>query len=61
MLSPVIKGFLIGSSFGIFAGLLGFTESIPRSIVLGSLMGILAGATIQIKLNRMNAQKKNKE
>lgn len=60
MLSPIIKGFLIGSSFGVFAGLLGLMESIPRSILLGSLMGILAGATMQFKLNRME-EKRNEE
>lgn len=61
MLSPIIKGFLIGSSFGVFAGLLGLMESIPRSILLGSFMGILAGATVQYKLNRMKAEKEKQE
>ncbi len=38
----IIRGFLIGSSIGIFAVLLGFMTT-AEGIVFGSAMGVLAG------------------
>ena len=38
----IIRGFLIGSSIGIFAVLLGFMTT-SEGIVFGSAMGVLAG------------------
>ena len=40
----IIRGFLIGSSIGIFAVLLGFMTT-SEGIVFGSAMGVLAGYT----------------
>lgn len=48
-MSPVWKGFLIGSSLGIFAYLFGITESAGRSILLGIIAGICAGLTYKIR------------
>lgn len=50
-MSPILKGFLIGSSFGVFAFLFGITESMPRSIILGTVAGIAAGLTFKIREN----------
>jgi len=52
MISPIAKGFLIGSSLGILAAVFGITDSLPRSILLGSLGGIFAGITMNYKLKR---------
>ncbi len=52
MASPILKGFLIGSSFGVFSALFGITQSLSRGILLGSAMGILAGLTIHYKLKK---------
>ncbi|WP_346665044.1 hypothetical protein [uncultured Mailhella sp.] len=44
-MSPfILRGFLIGSSVGIFAVLLGFVNT-AEGIVFGSTMGLLAGLT----------------
>lgn len=47
-MSPVWKGFLIGSSLGIFAALFGVTDNMPRSVLLGIIGGICAGITFKI-------------
>ncbi|WP_294445474.1 hypothetical protein [uncultured Mailhella sp.] len=44
-MSPfIVRGFLIGSSVGIFAVLLGFVNT-AEGIVFGATMGLLAGLT----------------
>lgn len=44
-MSPfILRGFLIGSSVGIFAVLLGFVNT-AEGIVFGATMGLLAGLT----------------
>ena len=44
-MSPfIVRGFLIGSSIGIFAVLLGFVNT-AEGIVFGATMGLLAGLT----------------
>ena len=44
-MSPfILRGFLIGSSVGIFAVLLGFVNT-AEDIVFGATMGLLAGLT----------------
>lgn len=48
-MSPIWKGFLIGSSLGIFAYLFGITESMGRSVLLGIIGGMCAGLTFKIK------------
>jgi hypothetical protein len=40
----ILRGFLIGSSLGIFAVLLGFMNT-AEGIVFGSTAGVLAGLT----------------
>ena len=60
MNSAIIKGFLIGSSFGLLAALFGATESIPRSVLLGSLCGIFAGITINYRMKRHQKKDDNK-
>jgi hypothetical protein len=52
MASPLVKGFLIGSSLGILAAVFGITDSLPRSILLGSFGGIFAGMTMNYKIKR---------
>ncbi len=52
MISPIVKGFLIGSSLGVLAAIFGITESLPRSILLGSFGGIFAGVTTNYRLKR---------
>ncbi len=44
MSSFILRGFLIGSSVGIFAVLLGFVNT-AEGIVFGATMGLLAGLT----------------
>ncbi len=48
MASPIVKGFLIGSSLGVIFAFFGLTSSIPRGFLLGSIMGILAGITMNL-------------
>ena len=53
----MIRGFLIGSSVGIFAILLGFVNT-AEGIVFGSTMGLLAGmTTAKLHEKRKNLQK----
>ena len=59
-MSPfILRGFLIGSSVGIFAVLLGFVNT-AEGIVFGSTMGLLAGLT-SAKLHEKRMQAKQKE
>lgn len=59
-MSPfILRGFLIGSSVGIFAVLLGFVNT-AEGIVFGSTMGLLAGLT-SAKLHEKRMQEKQKE
>ncbi len=59
-MSPfILRGFLIGSSVGIFAVLLGFVNT-AEGIVFGSTMGLLAGLT-SAKLQEKRMQKKQQE
>lgn len=59
-MSPfIVRGFLIGSSFGIFAVLLGFVNA-AEGIVFGSTMGLLAGLTsarLHEKREKMKAER----
>ena len=58
-MSPfILRGFLIGSSVGIFAVLLGFVNT-AEGIVFGSTMGLLAGLT-SAKLHEKRMQEKQK-
>ncbi len=59
MTSPIIKGILIGSSIGFMAAFFGFSDSLPRSVLLGTITGILAGITINkmIKHKQQNNKK----
>ena len=59
MNSPTVKGFLIGSSLGVLAAIFGITDSLPRSIVLGSVGGIFAGMTMSYKIKRQNEKDEN--
>ena len=59
-MSPfILRGFLIGSSIGIFAVLLGFVNT-AEGIVFGSTMGLLAGLTsARLYEKRMKDKEKN--
>lgn len=61
-MSPfIVRGFLIGSSIGIFAVLLGFVNT-AEGIVFGATMGLLAGLTsARIHERRMQMKAKNAE
>ena len=59
MNSPIAKGFLIGSSLGILAVVFGITDSLPRSVLLGSLGGIFAGMTTYYRLKRQKNKNEN--
>ena len=48
-MSPIWKGFLIGSSLGIFAALFGITDNMPRSVLLGIIGGLGAGLTFKLR------------
>lgn len=48
-MSPIWKGFLIGSSLGVFAALFGITDNMPRSVLLGTIAGICAGLTFKFR------------
>lgn len=48
-MSPIWKGFLIGSSLGVFAALFGITDNMPRSVLLGIIAGICAGLTFKFR------------
>lgn len=43
-----IRGFVLGSSFGIFGFMLGVVGTMPRAIILGTISGLLAGLTLFI-------------
>lgn len=59
-MSPfIVRGFLIGSSIGIFAVLLGFVNT-AEGIVFGSTMGLLAGLTAA-RIHEKRMQEKQKE
>ncbi|MBQ8744063.1 MAG: hypothetical protein IJZ18_02630 [Mailhella sp.] len=56
----ILRGFLIGSSIGIFSVLLGFMTT-AEGIVFGSTMGVLAGYTsarLHEKRRRQQEEKK---
>lgn len=59
-MSPfIVRGFLIGSSIGIFAVLLGFVNA-AEGIVFGATMGLLAGLTsarLHEKREQMKAER----
>jgi len=56
-MSPfIVRGFLIGSSLGIFAVLFGFVNT-AEGIVFGSTAGLLAGLT-SAKLHEKRRNKK---
>ncbi len=55
----MIRGFLIGSSVGIFAILLGFVNT-AEGIVFGSTMGLLAGLTAAKLHEKRKKMQKNK-
>jgi uncharacterized membrane protein YdjX (TVP38/TMEM64 family) len=61
MSSFIIRGFLIGSSLGIFGVLLGFVNT-AEGIVFGTTAGFLAGLTSarlhEKRREKQNAQKK---
>ena len=59
-MSPfILRGFLIGSSVGIFAVLLGFVNT-AEGIVFGSTMGLLSGLTsARLYEKRMKDKEKN--
>ena len=42
----IIRGVLIGGSLGIFAGLFGVVDNLPRAFLLGGIAGLLAGITL---------------
>lgn len=48
-MSPIWKGFLIGSSLGIFAYLFGITDNMARSVLIGIVAGVCAGITFRIR------------
>ncbi|MCQ2444169.1 MAG: hypothetical protein MJ061_01555 [Mailhella sp.] len=52
----IIRGFLIGSSIGVFAVLLGFMGT-SEGVVFGSAAGILAGYT-SARLHARRSEKK---
>ena len=55
----ILRGFLIGSSIGVFAVLLGFVIT-AEGIVFGSTAGLLAGLTsARLHEKRKEKQKKN--
>ncbi|MBR3880555.1 MAG: hypothetical protein IKJ34_03045 [Mailhella sp.] len=57
----ILRGFLIGSSIGIFAVLLGFINT-AEGIVFGATTGLLAGLTsarLHEKRREKQQQKKN--
>ena len=55
----ILRGFLIGSSIGVFAVLLGFVNT-AEGIVFGSTAGLLAGLTsARLHEKRREKQKKN--
>lgn len=55
----ILRGFLIGSSLGVFAVLLGFVNT-AEGIVFGSTAGLLAGLTsARLHEKRKEKQKKN--
>ena len=59
-MSPfIVRGFLIGSSVGIFAVLLGFVNT-AEGIVFGSTMGLLAGLTSARLHEKRMREKKDK-
>ena len=59
-MSPfILRGFLIGSSVGIFAVLLGFVNT-AEGIVFGSTMGLLAGLT-SAKLHEKRMKDKDRK
>ena len=55
----ILRGFLIGSSIGVFAVLLGFMHP-SEGIVFGATMGLLAGLTSS-RLHEKRMEKKRKE
>lgn len=57
MLSPIMKGFLIGSSLAILAYMFGLIPDVSRGILIGIVSGVLAGFTIQKKLDKKNSKK----
>ncbi|WP_446424930.1 hypothetical protein [Mailhella sp.] len=59
MSSFILRGFLIGSSVGIFAVLLGFMKT-AEGIVFGATMGVLAGFT-SARLYAKRMEKKRRE
>lgn len=56
MSSFILRGFLIGSSLGIFGVLLGFVNT-AEGIVFGSTAGLLAGLT-SARVHEKRKQKK---
>jgi uncharacterized membrane protein len=56
----IIRGFLIGSSIGIFSVLLGFMTT-SEGIVFGSAMGVLAGYSSAKLASRMNKNRGGNE
>lgn len=45
--SYIVRGILIGGSLGVFAALLGLSDSIPRAFGVGMIGGFLAGITLE--------------
>lgn len=61
MSSFIFRGFLIGSSVGVFAVLAGFMRP-AEGIVFGATMGLLAGlTTARLQQKRLEKQKKEKK
>lgn len=61
MSSFILRGFLIGSSIGIFSVLLGFMQT-AEGIVFGATMGVLAGYTsARLHAKRMENKKKEQQ
>ena len=51
--SYIIRGVLIGGSLGIFAGLFGIVDNLPRAFLLGGIAGVLAGVTlVRVRRNK---------
>lgn len=42
----IMRGILIGGACGVFGALLGFSDSLGRAFVVGTLAGALAGYTM---------------
>lgn len=50
----IVRGILVGGSVGVFASLLGFSDSLPRAFGVGMIGGFLAGITLYRIRSRRN-------